>query len=338
MRCKVWKHSFLCLSLAFLICHLFSACGTEPKQSIQFFSMDTIMQITAYGDVQDALQKARDRIEELDTKLNAVNPDSAVSGLQNGDTPDADLLVLFQTAQKYRDLLDGALDITLFPLSDAWGFYTKQYRVPSQQEIDTLLQSRGNWSLDGDRLVCTDGTKFDLGSMGKGYAAQCAANVLRENGVSSAILTLGGNVQTIGQKPDGSDWIVAITDPLHPDGSIGELRVGETAVVTSGSYQRNFTENGKTYHHILDPQTGYPADNGVLSVTVLCADGTDADALSTALFITGVNGIKKLHYISSKELSFDAVVVLDDQTIYLTPGIANRFEKTNDQYTTPRIL
>ena len=337
MRCKVWKHSLLLLCAA-LLCILLSACGENKKHSLQFFSMDTLMQLTAYGDAEDALQKARTRIEELDEKLNAADPSSAVSVLKSGDRLEKDLLVPFQTAQTIRTVSGGALDLTLYPLSDAWGFYSKQYRVPSAEEISALLRSRGTWSLEEDKLSCTDGTVFDLGSVAKGYAAQCAADILHKEGISSAVLALGGNVQTIGQKPDGSDWVVAVADPLHPDDTVGELHVGETAVVTSGSYQRNFTENGKTYHHILDPKTGYPADSGLLSVTVLHPDGTTADALSTALFINGVDKAKQLLYNSYLEISFDAVFITENLSIYVTPGIADRFEKTNEQYATPQIL
>ena len=338
MRCRVWKHSILLMLCALFLCGAFSACGQKQKQTVQFFSMDTFMQLTAYGDANNALQKARERIEVLDAKLDATDPSSAVFGLKNGDLLETDICIPLQTAQKWHDFLDGALDVTLYPLSNAWGFYTKAYRIPSAEEISALLQSRGRWSLNGDQLICTDPVKFDLGCVAKGYAAQCAANILRENGVSSAILALGGNVQTIGQKPDGSDWIVAIADPLHPDSTVGELHVGETAVVTSGSYQRNFTKNGKTYHHILDPNTGYPANSCLLSVTVLCTNGTDADALSTALFITGLSGVKQLLQNSNIEIKFEAVLIMEDLTIYVTPGIADRFEKTNEQYETPHIL
>lgn len=337
MRCKVWKHSLL-LCCAAVLCGLLFSCGSPKPQSVQFFSMDTLMQITAYGDAETALQKARARIESLNKQLNAANEDADVSHLQNGDTLDADLLIPLQTAQKIAQMTDGALDVTLFPLSDAWGLYSKQYRVPEDSFIHAFVQSQRSWSLDGNRLRCPENVRFDLGSVAKGYAAQCAADILRKNGVTSAVLALGGNVQTIGQKPDGSDWTIGVADPLQPDDTLGELHVGETAVVTSGSYQRNFTAGGKTYHHILDPSTGYPADSGLLSVTILCADGTVADALSTALFITGSDGVKTLLNNSDLELSFEAVLITDDRHVYVSPGIADQFELTNENYTTSRIL
>jgi len=164
----------------------------------------------------------------------------------------------------------------------------------------------------------------------KGYAAMCAAEQLRQNGVQGAVLSLGGNVQTIGRKPDGSDWHVSVADPLHPDGTVCDLFVGETAVVTSGSYQRSFTKNGKTYHHIIDPATGAPAESGLLSVTVVCADGTTADGLSTALFIMGMERGTELW--KSGSIPFDALWITEDADVYVTPGLAERMEQSNETY------
>ena len=337
MRCIVWKLSFFFCCLTALCIFLY-ACGSPRKQSVQFFSMDTIMQITAYGDAEPALQKARARIEDLDKKLHAANADAAVPHLQNGDTLEPDLFIPLQTAQNVARMTNGALDVTLYPLSDAWGFYSKEYHIPEDSFIRSFLQADRTWSLDGNHLRCADGVRFDLGSVAKGYAAQCAANILRENGITSAVLALCGSVQTIGQKPDGSDWVIGVADPLHPDGTVGDMHIGEMVVVTSGSYQRNFTVNKKTYHHIIDPSTGYPADSGLLSVTVLCDDGTLADALSTALFITGLNGVRDLYYNSDLEFTFDVVLIMSDFSIFVTPGIAGRFDLTNEQYAAPDIL
>lgn len=292
------------------------------------------MQITAYGDAaESALPKARKRIEELASLLSATDENSAVSKLKNGDTLPQDILVPLRTAKQISDKTDGALDLCLYPLTKAWGFYSKEYRVPTTSEIETLLSEKAVWSLDGNTILCSENLHLDLGSVAKGYASEEAAKVLRENGVTSAVLALGGNVQTIGQKPDGSDYIVSVADPLSPDNTIGNLHVGECAVVTSGSYQRNFTENGKTYHHILNPKTGYPAENGLLSVTVVCADGTMADGLSTALFVGGLDSYKLYEHFS-----FEALYITEEKEIFLTPGLFDRFEQTNETYKTAKVL
>ncbi len=329
MRCTVWKNKvlpFLCVCLLLLCC----ACGRTEKNSASFFAMDTIMQITAYGGTDEAIAEAREAIRELDVLLDATDAKSTLSLLKNGDLLPKTIREPLQTAQMIAAATDGALDVTLYPLSDAWGFYTKNYRVPAQTELQILLKNRGKFSVRDGRLSCTDGTKLDLGCVAKGYAAMCAAEKLRQNGVQGAVLSLGGNVQTIGRKPDGSDWRVSVADPLHPDGTVCDLFVGETAVVTSGSYQRSFTENGKTYHHIIDPATGAPAESGLLSVTVVCADGTTADGLSTALFIMGMERGTELW--KSGSIPFDALWITEDADVYVTPGLAERMEQSNETY------
>lgn len=335
MRCTAWKNKgglLFCICLLLFCC----SCGKAEKQTSSFFAMDTIMQITAYGGSDDALRNARDVIEGLDAVLDATDSQSALSRLQSGDVLPKTILEPLQTAQTISAATDGALDVTLYPLSDAWGFYTKNYRVPSQTELQTLLHGRGSFSVQDGRIILTDGAKLDLGSVAKGYAAQCAAESLRQNGVQGAVLSLGGNVQTLGAKPDGSTWRVSVADPLHPDGTVCDLLVGETAVVTSGSYQRTFSENGKTYHHILDSATGAPAQSGLLSVTVVCQDGTMADGLSTALFILGPDRGAALW--KSGTLSFDALWITESKEIYVTAGLESQLEQTNEAYSKAHIL
>lgn len=332
MRCTVWKNKIVWLLPLFMLI-FFCGCSKNKTETIQFFSMDTIMQMTAYGDhAADALPQARKTVEELDTQFNATNADSVLSKLQDGDVLPENILSVLQTAQMLSRATDGALDITLYPLTNAWGFYTKDYRVPTSEECKKLLQSRGTWSLSENIFHIQEGTKLDLGSVAKGYAGMCAADTLRQNGVTSAILSLGGNVQTVGLKPNGKNWTVAVTDPLNPNSSVCTLSVGEGAVVTSGSYQRNFTENGKTYHHILDPQTGRPVENDLLSVTVFCEDGTIADGLSTALFVMGPE--KAEQFCLTSDISFDALFISKDKNITYTKGFASGFELTDETYST----
>lgn len=336
MRCTVWKNKaalFVCACLLFLCC---GCAKNEEKKTASFFAMDTLMQITAYGGTDESLAEARDVIEGLAAVLDATDPQSALSLLQNGDALPKTILEPLQTAQTIANATDGALDVTLYPLSDAWGFYSKNYRVPPQEEIRSLLRERGSFHVQDDRLVCTDGTKLDLGSVAKGYAADCAVEKLRQCGVRSAILALGGNVQTLGQKPDGSDWRVSVADPQDPDGTVCDLLVGETAVVTSGSYQRCFTENDKTYHHILDPATGAPSESGLLSVTVVCADGATADGLSTALFVMGLERGTALW--KNVAIPFDALWITENREIYATAGLTERMEQTNETYAKAIII
>lgn len=336
MHCMRWRNKTIAVLFLGMLLTL-SGCRKLPqKQTIQFFSMDTLMQITAYTNNDSALKSARKKIESLDTLLDATDPQSAVSLLCDGDTLNSDLFVPMQTAQKIAAETNGALDLTLYPLSDAWGFYTKDYKIPSEETIQNLLSDKGKWTIQGKKLTCTKPLKLDFGCVAKGYAAMQAAALLKADGIESAVLSLGGNVQTIGNKPDGSPWIIAIADPLDPQGSVGNLLLTNTAAVTSGSYQRNFTQNGKTYHHILDPKTGYPVDNDLLSVTVICNDGTAADGLSTALFIIGSDAALKLY--QKNVFSFEALFITKKKEIYITEGLTERFEQTNTAYSQVQIL
>ena len=158
--------------------------------------------------------------------------------------------------------------------------------MPDQDTIDELLSAVDyrNIHLKGSSVTIEDGVQIDLGAVAKGYIGDEVADLLREQDVTSALINLGGNVQTIGTKPDGSLWRIGVRNPFA-DGNLGVLQVEDMAVVTSGGYERYFTdEAGNTYWHIIDPKTGYPADSGLVSVTVAASEGKRCDALSTALF------------------------------------------------------
>ena len=157
---------------------------------------------------------------------------------------------------------------------------------------------------------------------------------MRHVGVKSGIIALGGNVQTLGVKPDGSLWNVAVQDPNNTASYVGVLSVGQIAVVTSGTYQRFFIQNGKTYHHLINPESGRPINNTLKSVTIVTEDGTLADCLSTAMFILGQS--KALNYwrqYGTKEGGFDMVLVNTDNEVICTKGLIEKFTLTNNNYT-----
>ena len=288
--------------------------------------MDTVMELTVYGSgAADRTRETAELLSGLEAKLSVTRADSEVARLNAGKTVDLskETAELLRRSLRLRDETGGALEPFLYPLTRLWGFTTGDYRVPSDAEIaETLAGIRGgSYTLEGD-TASLHGLALDFGAVAKGYAGQLAAERLRAAGVTSAILSLGGNVQTVGLKPDGSLWNVAIRDPEDPEGYLGVLAVGETAVVTSGGYQRYFEEDGVRYIHILDPETGRPADAGLSSVTIVSADGLLADGLSTALYVLGLDRAEALWRDRS---DFEAVLVAKDGAIYVTAGLAEAF-------------
>ena len=178
-------------------------------------------------------------------------------------------------------------------------------------------------SVDGTTVSMPAGTQLDLGGIGKGYASAQAKKVLQDAGVTSAIVSLGGNISALGHKPDGSNWTVAIQDPADTSTYFGLLETADKCVITSGGYQRYFEQDGKTYWHILDPGTGYPADSGILSATVVSSDDVLSDGLSTALFVMGLDKAEAL-WRENSDL-FDMILMTSDRKVYITSGISDDF-------------
>jgi thiamine biosynthesis lipoprotein len=291
--------------------------------------MDTIMTMTAYGsNAAQAVKSAESEINRLDALLSVQNESSEIYKLNQQKSLDvsSDALSLINKSLEISAMTDGAFDITSEPLSRAWGFYSGlENRVPTQDEIDTLLSCVGaeHITLDNSKVSLDENTSIDLGGIAKGYAAARVAQIFAENNVTSALVSLGGNVRAVGSKPDGSDWSVAITDPDDNSNQLGVLSVSNRAVVTSGGYQRYFEENGQIYHHIIDTATGYPAYSGLKSVTIVSEDDTLADGLSTALFVMGLERSADLY--SQNSSLFGAVLVTDSDEIYVTDNLKDTF-------------
>ena len=304
---RSWFLIVLCLPL--LLC----GCAQKSAER-EFFAMDTVMQLRAYGPAaEDALAQAEAEIYRLEGVLSCRDEQAALARLNEtgGGTAGEETAALLQTA--------------LGALSEAWGFSTGAYRVPEPDALAEAMQSSGAGlvQLDGISVTLTNGAQLDLGGIAKGYAAGRVRTILREAGVTSAIISLGGNVAAVGKKPDGSAWTVGLQDPDRPEAYFGTVSIEDACVVTSGAYQRYFEENGVCYHHILDPHTGCPAESGVKSVSVVAQDDTLADALSTALFVMGLDA--GAEFQKSSGLSFEAVFVTDDNTVWITPGLAGRY-------------
>jgi len=317
-----------------------TACGGGEQQEMgetcTVYTMDTVMNLTAYGEnASAALDAAEETLRTLDAKLDRHDETSTVSALnRDGTVEDAELAQLTDIAQTIGTLSGGAFDPTVAPVMDAWDFTGDAPRVPSDEELYALLAHVGleKLSVDGNTVALSDGAQLDLGGIAKGYAGDAVRTVLAELNITSAVIDLGGDVGLLGAKPDGSDWRVAVKDPADPSKFLGVLTAADTFVVTSGIYERGFEENGVRYHHIIDPKTGKPAESGLVSVTVVCGDGAWADALSTACFVLGEAGSLALRdtLAAEKNLRIELILVTDDGHVRYTAGLAERFEPSEE--------
>ena len=335
--------AFLAIVVMLTGCAANQTVGTPDdavKVQRQVFAMDTVMFLTAYGpDAEEALDTAAELIYSLEADLDPENETGSVHALNAGAGASVavsqDSINIMSTYMSLWERTDGALDPGLYPLIRAWGFTTGDYRVPEQGEIDGLLASKDTggitWNEGAETAAVPAGMAVSFGAVAKGYTAQQVLDAMAEVGVECAILSLGGNVQTLGDtKPDGSQWQVAVTDPHDTGSYVGMLSIGQAAVVTSGGYQRYFERDGRTYIHIIDPATGYPVENDLLSVTVVTDDGATADGLSTALFVMGLQGA--LDYYET-ESGFELVLITTDDRVIVTPGLKESFTEGGDGYT-----
>lgn len=302
--------------------------GEERSCTRQLFAMDTVMSFTAYGrDCERAVDAAIAEVERLDRLLSTGDEKSEVSRINRdgGGVLSEDTAVILEEAMGIYERTGGLFDVTIYPLMELWGFSTREYHVPTKEELlETLpLVDGGTIWFDGERVELGEGQRIDFGGIAKGYTSALVMEVFRECGIESGMVTLGGNVQVLNRKTDGSKWQVAIRDPQNVEGILGVVGVENRAVITSGGYERYFEEDGNTYIHILDPRTGYPADGDLLSVTVISEDGMLADALSTSLYLMGSEGA--LAYWKEYGEVFDLVLVTEDGEIWITEGIEEDF-------------
>ena len=279
----------LCLAMLLPI----AACGESRYKDTEFLAMDTIMDIRAYGkNADEGLNAAKNVILTLDKMLDPENPASTVYAMNHARgksvAVSSQIAEMISVAKDIYAKSGGALDLTVYPLVKAWGFLDEKYYVPAYNDIEILLQfvdfsqvklvsfpSSGTY-----QVTMPEGFEITFASCAKGCASQYAVETMRNHGVSSGFVSLGGNVQTLGKKPDGSNWAIGIQDPNNKQSYVGVVSAGECAIVTSGNYQRSFVGNdGETYGHLLKPNTGYPVVNWLQSVTVICDNGIKADCL-----------------------------------------------------------
>ena len=304
--------------------------GSGEPRTAAVFAMDTVMELTVYGGSDALLADAEALIRDLESAFSVTDPDSEISAVNRsgaGDLGD-DTAALLSAALDLSRRTGGKLDCTVYPVLRAWGFTTGDYRILPDGEREDLL-ALVDWrrvSLNGNRVTLGPGQMLDLGAVAKGYAGDRLMNLFREAGVTSALVNLGGNVQTLGTRPDGSLWRVAVADP-RGNGYAGVLRTADRAVITSGGYERYFEAEGRIWRHILDPETGIPVDNGLISVTAVGERGVVCDGLSTALFVMGEEEAAEFWRGSE---DFDMILLCEDGRILITEGLEEVFTPAGD--------
>lgn len=306
-----------------------------PSASGEIFAMDTYMTVTCYGGrCEEALQASLEEIQRLDALLSVGLEDSEISRIntEKQGSVSEDTAVMLETALELYRTTGGAFDITVYPLMELWGFTTGDFAVPGADELQALLNQTGSDQLTYDAAAATlslgESQGIDLGGIAKGYTSGRLMELFEEYELVSGVVSLGGNVQCYGTKPDGSLWRCGIQNPLEPDNGssyLGILSVADRAVITSGAYERYFVDEatGETYHHILNPETGYPAQSGLNSVTIVSENGTLADGLSTACYVMGLEDT--ISYWKEYGDSFDMVLMTDEGEVYVTEPIAGSF-------------
>ena len=289
--------------------------------------LGTVVSGVAYGDnAKEALEKAFNRAKDIEnmmsvnienSELSNVNSEAFHKSVKLSD----DLYYVIEKSIYYANLTDGALDPTIGHVIDSWGIGTEHANMPEKTLIDKYkdLKNYKNIELNPNTKeirFLNENIKLDLGAIGKGYAGDEMRKVLREEGINSALLNLGGNVVALGNKINNENWSIGIRNEIS-----ASVKINDEVVVTSGNYERYFIKDGVRYHHILDPSTAYPAESGLISSTIITKNGIDADALSTATYILGAEKAKKL--IEGLD-GVEALFIKDNMNFIETSNLDNK--------------
>lgn len=286
------------------------------------------MYLKAYGEHADtALGYSSEQILSLEELFSVTSEKSDIWAINhsNGESVSVsdDTIAVLNKAIEIGGKTNGALDVTIYPLLTEWGFTTDTQQVPTDDIIADKLKliDYTKISVKGNTVQLPDNMQIDFGALAKGYTSDCVTDILKENGVKSALVNLGGNVHAVGTKPDGTLWKVGVQNPFSPSEQVCILEIADKAVITSGNYERFFTdENGRKYWHILDSADGFPADNGLVSVTIVGENGLLCDALSTALFVLGTD--KAIDYWRNSA-DFEMILITDDEKIIYSEGLSD---------------
>ena len=320
---------------------ILSGCGTQSrnrkssasadaaaeikKETRVGFYLDTVITLSAYTDKPELLEKGLKTCGDLEKKLSRTIEGSDVWNINHAEgktvTVSPETAEILQTALQVSEWSGGAFDITVAPASVLWDFSSGEMNIPSAEALAAAAEKIDyrKVMISGNEVTLPEGMMIDLGGIAKGYIADAVKKELAEAGIQSAILSFGGNIVSIGLKPDGSPWKVGIQDINEPSGTsmMISLNYGGSTV-TSGIYERGFTKDGITYHHILSSETGWPVQNELASVTIFSESSMLGDALSTAVFALGTE--KGARLIESLE-NTEALFIARDRSAAGTSGI-----------------
>ena len=311
---------------------LLSGCSGLPRERSQTYTdtlFDTVISVQIFDSVDEDVLKGCEKLcKKYDSMFSNKIEDSEISRINSaGGNPvevSKETIKLIKKGIYYSEMSDGVFDITIAPVSNLWDFKAETPLVPSPEAIAEAV-SHVNY----ENIIIRDNTVkladpqagIDLGAIAKGYIADQIKDYLEEEGVRHAMINLGGNVLAMGSKLDGSDYNIGIQKPFDETGEpITSVKISDKSVVTSGIYQRYFKADGKIYHHILDPNTGYPCENNLYSVTILTDSSLTADALSTTCFLLGYDrGMKLINQLDN----VDAVFITNDNQIHYSKNFQN---------------
>lgn len=319
---------FLCAMMLLVGC----ARNENKYYSREIYSMNTVINVNVAPDVKNVegiCNEAVYYIYELESKLSATVKDSTVSKFNATSEPfsaEGDFIEVMKYAVDIANATEGAYDPTVLPLTKLWNMTEGGY-LPTETEVAMACSNVDHTalSIEGNMIHKSTAVCVDLGGIAKGYALGKVVDILSEN-IPYGMVSFGGNVGVFGKKPEGGAWEIGIKDPFDTEGIVGKIITDGGFVSVSGDYERYFEYEGKRYHHIFDPETGYPVNNGLHSVAVYTEDAALGDALSTALFVMGYD--KAIEFYNSGIYDFEALFITDDD-ILMTKGMEEMFTYEN---------
>ena len=314
---------------------IMTSCTSDTTVSHEFFAMDTFIGVDAQNTDEKVLKELEKLVGEDEKKYSRTFSGCELYEFNktgNGDALSSDTFALLKRAFEIHERTDGAFSPYLGTLTDLWDIKSEKPKVPDEADIKAVLKncSPDGITFDGNTIVKTNKQlQLDLGGIAKGRSAGNCIEFLRSKGVKNAIISFGGSIACIGESKKGSEgWKIGIKNPFATNEIVGSINVSDIYVSVSGAYERFFEKDGKRYHHILDPKTGYPAQTDIESVAVISEDAVISDALSTALFVMGKE--KALEFYKSNVYSFEAILMLKDGRVIVTDGIKDVFTFNGD--------